>query len=402
MRLIATGLLIAMALLYTLARAMEPRHPAWGFARAFAEAAMVGGLADWFAVTALFRHPLGLPIPHTAIIPRNKDRIGDNLAMFLRQNFLKAEAIGGWVDQHDVAQAVGRWLENPAGSGVGQLRHDASRLAATILESLDQERLGGMVRAGLAQRLRELDLSPLLGNALAAAIAENRHLPLMDGIIRWAGQVLSANEDVIRQMVHDRAGTLLRWTGLDETIANKFIDGLDKILTEMAEDPAHPLRLKAEEGLATLAHDLRHSPEMQARVQAFKAELIDNPALTDWWQGVWESARAAMLRFVRDPDRVMGGQFGEVLKQLGAKLQADAGLSATINRFARDAAIYLADSYGDGIVRLVSDTVRGWDAQTITRQLEQAVGKDLQYIRVNGTLVGGLVGLTLHVVDVLF
>jgi uncharacterized membrane-anchored protein YjiN (DUF445 family) len=400
MKLVATGLLVAMAALYALARWQEPAQPAWGFVRAFAEAAMIGGLADWFAVTALFRHPLGLPIPHTAIIPRNKDRIGDTLAAFLRENFLQAETIGGWVDRHDIAQAAGRWLENPAGSGVGRLRGDASRLAATILESLDQERLGGMVRAGLAQRLRDLDLSPLLGNALAAAIADGRHLPLMDGIIHWAARVLSANEDIVRRMVHERAGSLLRWTGLDETIATKFIQGLDKILADMADDPEHPLRAKAEEGLASLAHDLRHSPEMQARVQAFKAEMIDNPALTDWWQGVWESARAGMLRIVRDPDTIMAGQFGEVLRQLGATLQTDTGLAATINRFARDAAIYVADSYGDGIVRLVSDTVRGWDAQTITRRLEQAVGRDLQYIRVNGTLVGGLVGLVLHLVDV--
>ena len=400
MRIVATGLLVAMAALYLASRALEPRYgAAFGYLRAFAEAAMVGGMADWFAVTALFRHPLGLPIPHTAIIPRNKDRIGDNLAKFMRENFLKAEAIGRWVDQYDVARAAGRWLENPAGGGVGRLRGDASRLLATILESLDQERLGGLVRAGLAQRLRALDLSPLLGNALAAAIAEGRHLPLLDGIIRWAARVLSANEDLIRQMVHERAGAVLRWTGLDETIANKIIDGLDKMLAEMAEDPQHPLRGKAEEGLAKLADDLRHSPEMRARVQAFKSEMIDNPALTDWWQGVWESARAGMLRIVRDPDAVMGGQFGEVLKQLGATLQADAGLSGTINRFARDAAIYVADSYGDGIVRLVSDTVRGWDASTVTGQIEQAVGRDLQYIRVNGTLVGGLVGLALHVVD---
>jgi uncharacterized membrane-anchored protein YjiN (DUF445 family) len=400
MRVIATGLLVVMAGLFLTARALEHRHLAWGFVRAFAEAAMVGGLADWFAVTALFRHPLGLPIPHTAIIPRNKDRIGDTLADFMRKNFLRPEAIGRWVDQYDSAQAIGRWLSDPGRGGMGRIGGDAARLFATLLESLDQERLGGMVRAGLAERLRALDVSPLLGNALAAAIAENRHLPLMDGIIRWAARVLEANEDVIRQMIHERAGSVLRWTGLDETLATKIIAGLRKMLADMAEDTAHPLRAKAQEGLESLAEDLRHSPELQARVQAIKSDLIDNPALADWWQGVWEQARAAMLRLAHDPERVFNGPIGDVLRQLGTKLRGDATLAATINRFTRDAAIYVADSYGDAIVRLVSDTVRGWDAATVTKQMEQAVGRDLQYIRINGTLVGGLVGLLLHLLEV--
>lgn len=401
-RALATGLLLAMACLYVAARWAQPwGGAAVGYVRAFAEAAMVGGLADWFAVTALFRHPLHLPIPHTAIIPRNKDRIGDTLAQFLRDNFLQAAVIGPRIDRLDVARMVGRWLESPADSGIGGLRGDASRLAATILEALDQERLGGLVRAGLAQRLRDLDLSPLLGNALSAAIAEDRHLPLMDGIIRWAARVVTANEEMIGNMVHERAHALLRLTGLDRKLASGMVSGLQKLLAEAAEDPRHPIRLKAQEGLEALAHDLCHSPELQAKVQAFKADLLDNPALVDWWQGVWEAARAGMLRFVRDPESFTAGKFGEVLRQLGRTLQQDEKLAAAINQFARDGANYLADNYGDHIVRLVSETVHGWDAGTITARLEQAVGRDLQYIRINGTLVGGLVGVAIHAVDTL-
>ncbi|MDO7843109.1 DUF445 domain-containing protein [Sphingomonas immobilis] len=399
MRWIAGGLLVVMAATFLAARAFEPRVPALGFVRAFAEAAMVGGLADWFAVTALFRHPLGLPIPHTAIIPRNKDRIGTTLAAFLRDNFLIPRVVARRMQGLDVAGAVGRWLSEP-GARDGRLVRGAGKLAVHMLEAFDQQRLGGMVKGAIGNRLRELDVSPLLGQALTAAIAEQRHLPLLDGIIRWAARVLEANEHLIRAMVHERAGSIMRWTGLDETLANKIIEGLHKMLSEMGEDSDHPLRAKAEEGLETLAHDLIHDPAMQARVEGIKAEIIANPAMQRWLDGLWEQARGGMLKMARNPDGVMGGPVGDMLRQLGETLQKDAALRATINRFVRRTAVGMAADYGDGIVRLVSETVRSWDAETITRRLENAVGRDLQYIRINGTLVGGLVGLAIHAVDV--
>jgi uncharacterized membrane-anchored protein YjiN (DUF445 family) len=398
MRAIATGLLLAMAALFLLARRLEPGAPGFGFLRAFTEAAMVGGLADWFAVTALFRHPLGLPIPHTAIVPRNKDRIGDTLARFLRTNFLIPRVVARRMHRLDLATTVGRWLANPQASQ-GRMRRGASRLAAGALESLDPERLGGLVRSGLLGQLRRIEVAPLVGQGLAAAIAENRHLPLLDGLIRWACRILAANEHLIRAMVQERAGSVLRWTGLDVTLANKIIDGLDKLLAEMADDPEHPLRAKANDALVTLAHDLQHDAELRARVEGWKDDLLDNPALGACWQSVWERARAAMLRAVRDPERLLAGQLGEALRQLGETLQRDGHLAATVNRFARRAVVGIAADYGDAIVRLVSETVRGWDAETITRRMENAVGRDLQYIRINGTVVGGLVGLAIHVVE---
>lgn len=400
MRRVATAMLVVMALLFLASRALEARHPAWGFVQAFAEAAMVGGLADWFAVTALFRHPLGLPVPHTAIIPRNKDRIGDTLAIFLRDNFLTAHVVARRMRRLDVAAVVGRWLANPVG-GQGRLRHGASRLAASVIQSFDQQRLGGMVKGAIANRLRSTEVAPLLGQAIQAAIAEDRHVPLIDGMIRFVARAVDANEQVIRAMVHDRAGSILRWTGLDETLANKILDGLRKLADDIAADPQHPLRAKAEEGLAKLAADLQSDPALQARVEQFKEDMIGNPALQRWLDGMWERSRAALLRLVRDPDRAMAGGMGDALRQLGETLQRDPRLARTINRFVRRAAVGMVADYGDAIVRLVSDTVRGWDARTITGRLENAVGRDLQYIRINGTLVGGLVGLCIHSIDVL-
>ncbi len=401
MRTLATAMLVVMAGLYALARWLEPAHPAAGFVRAFAEAAMVGGLADWFAVTALFRHPLGLPIPHTAIIPRNKDRIGDTLAAFLRDNFLIPSVVARRMSRLDLAGAAGRFLSAPSDRG-GRLRHGASRLIADMLEALDQERLGGMVKGAVAARLRALDVGPMVGQALEAAMRDGRHAPVMNSIIGWASRTLEGNEHYIREMVHERAGNLLRWTGLDETIADAILKGLRRLLFDMADDDAHPLRLRAEEGLAALAHDLQHDLVTQAKAAKIRDEIIDNPAMQRWIDGLWEQARGALLKAARDPETAMAGRFGEALRQLGATLQNDDRLRTTINRFVRRAAVGAAADYGDGIVKLVSETVRGWDARTVTDRLENAVGRDLQYIRINGTLVGGLVGLIIHSIDVAF
>ncbi|KQN39481.1 hypothetical protein ASG37_07950 [Sphingomonas sp. Leaf407] len=399
MRRVATGLLVAMAVLFLLSRRLHEVHSGWGYVQAFAEAAMVGGLADWFAVTALFRHPLGVPIPHTAIVPRNKDRIGDTLAAFLRDNFLTAHIVARRMRRFDLALAAGRWLADPMARS-GRLRHGASRLAVNMLEALDPEQFGTTVRGALANRMRAWPVAPMLGRTLTTLVEGDRHLPLIDAVVRWTAKTLDANEDMVRDMIRKRAGSVLRWTGLDETLANSVLNGLRKMLDEVAADPAHPLRAKANEGLALLAHDLQHSPELQAKVERFKNELLDNPAVAAWWMGVWERIRAAMLAHARDPDRALNGPIGEALRQLGATLQSDAVLRAKVNRFARRAVVGGIADYGDGIVRLVSDTVRGWDAATITLRLENAVGRDLQYIRINGTLVGGLVGLVIHVVDV--
>ena len=400
MRAIATGLLLFMAALFLVSRALVDLHPAWGFVRAFAEAGMVGGVADWFAVTALFRHPLGLPIPHTAIVPRNKDRIGDQLAQFLRENFLVTGVIARRMRQLDVAGAVAHWLTDPPEAAGGRFRAGASKLVAQVLEALDPQRLGGMLKAAAANRLRETPVAPVAGQLLKAAMAENRHKPLLDAGITWAGKALADNDHLIRQIVHDKAGALLRWTGLDETVANKLIDGLDRLLTEMRDNPQHPLRLRAENGLEILAWDLRFDAAMGERVERLKGEMIDNPAMQRFLDGLWEAARAGLLEIARDPERAMRGRLGDVLRQLGETLQNDRRLARTINRFVRRAVVGVATDYGDNIVRLVSETVQSWDTQTITRRLENAVGKDLQYIRVNGTLVGGLVGLVIHTVHV--
>lgn len=406
-RWFATGLLIVMAGLFLLARHAEAgasADPVWGYLRAFAEAAMVGGLADWFAVTALFRHPLGLPIPHTAIIPENKDRIADTMATFLQENFLTPQVVARRLHGMNAAAAAGAFLADPGGRGTegagARIREGAAGLVADVLESLDQEKLGGLAKGALRAQLERLDLAPLLGNLLGALIADGRHMPVIESVIRRAALALEANEDLVRTMIHDRANGILRFTGLDERLANAILDGIYKLLAETIVRPDHPLRMKVEEGLAQLAHDLVHDPDMHARVARMKAEILANPAFARWLDGLWERGRTRLLRLMREPGSVLSGQLGESLAELGGALRSDARLQLLVNRFARRTLVGIATRYGGQIVQLVSETVRRWDARTVTDRIEGAVGRDLQFIRINGTLVGGLVGVAIHAVDV--
>jgi uncharacterized membrane-anchored protein YjiN (DUF445 family) len=400
MKVVATGLLVVMAVVFAAARMLESRYPWLAYVKAFAEAAMVGGLADWFAVTALFRHPLGLPIPHTAIIPRNKDRIGEALASFLKENFLIPSVVARRMQRLDVAAAAGRFLQTPSGEGT-RIRAGASRLIAGLFEGLDDERLGGIVKSAIAARVRKMEISPLLGHALASAINEDRHVPMLEAAIRWTARALEANEPLIREMVHKKANWALKLAGLDARLADAIIDGLRKLTAEMSTDPAHPVRVRVEEALAQLANDLQTNPATRERVERIKDELLDNKSVSLWLDTLWQKGREAIIKAARNPDAVMAGKLGEVLKSMGGTLESDPRIRAAINQFARRAVVGMAASYGGSIVKLVSDTVRSWDARTVTARLEAAVGRDLQYIRINGTLVGGLVGVVLHVLDTL-
>ncbi|MFN3468382.1 MAG: DUF445 domain-containing protein [Novosphingobium sp.] len=401
MRIVATSLLLAMAAVYAISRINEGLHPALGFVRAFAEAAMVGGLADWFAVTALFRHPLGLPIPHTAIIPENKDRIADSMAAFLKANFLTPQVIARRMGAVNAAAAAGAFLADPA-KGEGRIGDGAAGLVADILESLDPDQLGGLAKGALRGQLERLELSPLLGQVLGAAIADGRHMPVIESLIRKTAETIEANEPLIKATIHERANTILRWTGLDEKLAEAILEGVYKLLAETLVIPGHPLRRKIEDGLAALAHDLVHDPATRARVERMKLELLANPAFARWLDAMWERGRLRLLQMVRDPQGALGGQLGASMGELGRALQHDLRLQRVVNRFVRRTLIGVATRYGGQIVRLVSETVKRWDAHTVTDRIESAVGRDLQFIRINGTLVGGLVGLGLHALGLLF
>jgi uncharacterized membrane-anchored protein YjiN (DUF445 family) len=446
MRLAATLLLLAMAIVFAVASVWQHSHPALPWVRAFAEAALVGGLADWFAVTALFRHPLGLPIPHTAIIPANKDRIGESLAMFLKENFLTPSIVARRLEEFDIAGAVAARLNAspigpsalhaaPSAAGAAAStgtqapaaalqpargapalaalpaprkiapphlarRRGLGPLLARLIEALDHRVIGDLVREAASDRLAALQLSPMLADAIDTTLDKGRHDPLIESAIGWGLRMLDDQQSTIRSMVSERTNWLLRLVNVDDSVAETLIEGLRRLLTDVHHDPHHPLRRRIAESLRTYAFDLRHFPETQAGVEAIKADLIANPALGNWLAGLWDSARAGLVASLVSPDPAGGGKLAEALQAFGTRLQADAPLRAAINLHLRRAAVGLVHDYGDEIVSLVSDTVRGWDASTVSEKLETAVGRDLQFIRINGTVIGGLVGVTIHAVTV--
>ncbi len=433
MRAVATLLLAAMAILFVIATSLAARHPLWPWVQAFAEAALVGGLADWFAVTALFRHPLGVPIPHTAIIPRSKDRIGDTLAMFLKDNFLTAVIVARRLEGVDMAGLAANWLTGPATgdgapaeagvdsgapllpapsdhvSGMGlaaastatpRPRRGFGPLLARLIEALDSPAMAALVRDTALQKLHAVPLSPILADAIDTTLARGRHEPLIDAALDWALRTLDSQEPVIRAMVSDRTTWVLRLVSVDDRVADQLIDGIGRLLGEMRHESGHPLRARIAESLATYAFDLRHFPENQAQVEAWKADLIANPALGAWLDGLWSEARTGLARALTTSGA--DSRFAAVVRALGERLAADEPLRAAINLHLRRAAVGLVHDYGDEIVSLVSDTIRGWSAATVTDRLETAVGRDLQFIRINGTLIGGLIGIGIHAVRMSF
>jgi uncharacterized membrane-anchored protein YjiN (DUF445 family) len=394
LRGIATGLLVFMAALMAFSTwAMQALHPQWVWVQAFAEAALVGGLADWFAVTALFRHPMGVPIPHTAIIPRSKDRIGDALAQFLKENFLTPSNVARRLEGFDAANAIAGVLERPASGG--RVRRGLSRLAGQLAETPAAAAVMKRVSEGASQRLRDLEVSPLLGRMLEAMIADGRHRPVIDQLIGWASRTLDSQEGLIRVMVEDRTSWVLRLVNVDERIANELVNGLRGLLADLADDPDHPVREKADRALENLAFDLRHLPETRAKVERVKRELLANPAVADWLEGLWSRLKDGLVKMAQ------GEGLSEIGEAAARSLREDPALAGAVNSLARRAVVGTVADYGTAIVSLVSETVKGWDAATITDRLENAVLRDLQYIRLNGTLIGGSIGLALHAALVL-
>jgi uncharacterized membrane-anchored protein YjiN (DUF445 family) len=394
LRRFATGLLVLMATLLAFSTwAIAAIHPGWIWVQAFAEAALVGGLADWFAVTALFRHPMGVPIPHTAIIPKSKDRIGEALASFLKTNFLTPANVARRLENFDAANALAGVLERPASGG--RVRRGLSSLLVQLAETPAAAAVMKRLQDGATARLVDMELSPLLGRMLESLIADGRHRPVIDQLIQWASRTLDSQEGLIRAMVEERTTWVLRLVNVDERIANELVNGLRGLLLDLAEDPNHPVREKADLALSNLAFDLQHMPETRAKVERVKRELLANPAVADWLEGVWSRLKDGLLKVAQ------GEGLTDIGEAMARSLREDPQLSGAVNQLARRAVVGTVADHGDSIVKLVSETVKGWDAATITDRLEGAVLRDLQYIRLNGTLIGGLIGLGLHAALVL-
>lgn len=399
MKRLALGLLLGAALLYAVATGLEPHHAAWGYVAAFAEAAMVGAVADWFAVVALFRHPLGLPIPHTAIIPANKNRIGENLGRFIATHFLATEQVLARLRGVDAAGRVAAWLSQPDHAArVGERLLEVGRWAVGTLHD-DRVRafVGDLARRGLGR----VEVSRLSGQILETMTHERRHQELLDGVLVQLARLLG--EDSVQDTLAEamaREVKALKYVGLDQVAARlatrKVVGVVARTIIDMADDPAHRLRRRFDDLVAGFVERLQGDPALHQRGEQLKQALIEHPALGRYVNELWSELLAWLQTDLAHDDSSIRRAITQAAQTLGQRLAGDAEIRGWINGELQAAAPRLIERYRDDIRHYIVARVQAWDAREMTDELERHIGRDLQFIRINGTLVGGLVGLLIH------
>ncbi len=397
MKAVATGLFLLAAVVFAVSHAFEDRAAWIRAVESFAEAAMVGALADWFAVTALFRHPLGLPIPHTAIIPRRKDQIGASLGEFVEGNFLTRELLDDRLGRAEVGRRLGEWLAQPANAE--RAATAAADLLRGALDVLDDEDISAAVQSAVERRIRATPVSPLVGRALDIAVEGGHHRRMLDSTIVAVRGFLDDNRSTFRERLQHESPW---WVPepLDERIFNKIFTGVQSFLTDVGDDPDHDVRRSIDERVVAFAERLRTDPELMARGEELKDELLEHPAVRGWIGSLWGEAKTSIERSAADPEGELRQRFAAGFRALGQRLCDDPELQAKVDGWVASAAAYLIDHYRGEASRLIASTVERWDAASTSRRMELQVGRDLQFIRINGTIVGGLAGLTIHLITV--
>lgn len=400
MRGFATALLALVAIIFVVAKGQETGHPAWGFVRAFAEAALVGGLADWFAVTALFRRPLGLPIPHTAVIPRSQGRIADALAAFIVDNFLAPDLVAERLKDKDLAAGVAGWLADE--DNAARIADAVTLSAPGVLDALDDAAVASFLRRQAESLGKEARAAPAAGRIVRLLTEQGRHQALIDAALKEAWRWLAENEAGIRARVRDRTAWLWRMMSVDSKAADALIHAIEETLKDASKATDHPIRTRITDGLHNFADRLATSDDLQRQVEAIKDDVLSHPATQAYLEGVWAAAKLAVRRDAdKGADSELRRTVTGALVGLGQGLMADADARDAINVRLRGVLVDLSGRHGKDVAGLVSDTIRSWDSATLTDKLEQNVGRDLQYIRINGTLIGGLVGVFLHTATLL-
>ncbi|HJV76514.1 MAG TPA: DUF445 domain-containing protein [Noviherbaspirillum sp.] len=396
-RRLATGLLIAMAVLFVVARLFQPRYPFLSFVSAFAEAAMVGALADWFAVTALFRSPLGLPIPHTAIIPRNKDRIGDSLSNFLEHNFITQEIIREEIRPIDFAGAAANWLAQPENSRA--ISRQIVRSIPSLLRVVEDEDVRQFMHNQISKVLQHTKFAPTIAELLKVLVASNHHQALFNHMIGMAASALEHNKPYIRWKIHENSP---RWMpkAIDEKFYVRILDALQSTLDEMREEDSE-WRLRFHRMTDEFIENLRTSPEYEEKLAAVFSDVLGHPLVRNYTIEVWHDIKSRLVTEAASPDSPMAVKLEQTLSAFSNDLLRDERVQRKLNQWIRIFATETIVARRETIADLVSRVIRKWDADTMSRKLELHVGKDLQYIRINGTLVGGLVGVLLHAVSLL-
>ncbi len=395
MRTVAVSLLAFAALVYVVTLG---RDGVLGFVNAGAEASMVGAIADWFAVTALFRHPLGLPIPHTALIPRRKDDLGRGLEEFMSENFLQEAIIRERLTSAGVAGRVGEWLAVEANAQ--RVVAEVSDVAAIALSKVRDEHIASLVNDALVPRFREEPISPLLGGLLSEALHDDLHLGLVDLVLEELHDWLRANPRTVQDVIGERAP---RWAPerLNERVTARIHLEMVRWVGDIRTEPQHRARIALDTLLRQLADDLLEDPDTQARAERLKDRLLEHPAVISTGISLWNALCRALTDSLRDPDGAVRRRLMVEISTFSARLGDDADLRARLDTRTADAVVFVVDRYGRELTSVITQTIERWDGREAADRIELHVGRDLQFIRINGTVVGGLVGVLIHTASVL-
>ena len=392
MQWLATSLLGLMLAILAMSAAYESRHPGLHWIRAFAEAGAIGALADWYAVTALFRYPLGLPIPHTAIVSRNKDRIGESLGDFVERNFLTPENITAKLRQHDAAQALARWLAARRNSLA--VASAVADFVPVMLSGLKDEEIRQFFDRTLTPQLLSLNVSRIAGNVLAMLTEGERHQVLLDRALQALERWLVAKQGLIEAKFSEASRYTPR--GLDSYVVNKFRQGIVTLLHEVVENPRHELRQQFDQAVRDLIHDLMNSEEYRQKGQALLRKLVEHLQAEKFYRLLWDDVRRRVQADLESESSLIKEHIASALTVLGEALLEEPGVRQKLNEWWLDAIHKVVVRFRHQISGLITDVVKSWDAEEVSRAVELEIGRDLQYIRINGTLVGGTVGLLLH------
>ena len=391
----ATGLLVAVAAVYVALQLWDGDGTAAGYLEATAAAGLVGGLADWFAVTALFRRPLRLPIPHTAIIVERKDAFGQTLGDFVQTSFLTPDIIAERVRAAAVVPRIAGWLSEP--DNAARLARHVADAAVTAADLLRDDEVHGALEEAARRRIEATPLAPLAGRALDVMTRDGRHHELLDVVLRAADRFLAENRDSLRA----RFGAESPWWlpgAAEDRIFERLLDGARTVLGEVARNPDHELRADVDARVRRLAADLQTSPALRERGEQLKHELLAQPELRAWVAQVWADIKAGLRSQAADPDSELRRRLAVAIAELGRRLVDDPALAGRVEKGLETAVRYVADQFSDEIGTMVSGTVARWDARETADRLELLLGPDLQFIRINGTVVGGLAGLAIHAI----
>ena len=402
MRRRATALLAVFAAIFAVAAVVGHQRPElapfWmGLVRATAEAAMVGGIADWFAVTALFRHPLGIPIPHTAIVAQRKDRIGRSLGNFVGNNFLAREVIARQLAGMRLGERTALWLAQPEHQT--RVARAIAGGVARAAESIPRSELQDTVHETLVAQLRKAKVAPLLGDLLALATTDDRHQEMLDKLVRLVSRIVHDNKELIRARIGEESPWWIPGA-IDDKLYQKIVAGIERTLEQVAADEQHPLREQFDQALRGFVEKLHSSPETIARAEAMKEKLLSHPAVEELSDALLGAAQQSLAKYA-GPDAPSPEPLERAIGGIAERALGNPAFLQDVDEAVERLVLGIVDQYRPEVAELIAKTVEGWDATDASRKIEVQIGRDLQFIRINGTLVGGLVGLVLYIISVL-